>query len=181
MNQYQACLYSFECISHGDFKYGDEIVKCWPFWKFCDIFDLSSAHTCRMEIINQQFLWKHLWFPQSSLPGKTLDESDSFKSQLFQFPGHGSIVQIYIPIFWYVEAILRQEYYIHCKSFIKKKITKQIIHLSSHLIIIYSLFIQCHSFEQFLFWNCFISSVHYKSNYNNNLTDISVSKYVWYC
>ena len=28
MHQYQACLYSFECISHGDSKYGHEIPKC---------------------------------------------------------------------------------------------------------------------------------------------------------
>ena len=27
LNQYQACLYLFECISDGDFKYGHEIKK----------------------------------------------------------------------------------------------------------------------------------------------------------
>ena len=31
MNQYQACLYSFGCISHGDSKYGHEIPKCCHF------------------------------------------------------------------------------------------------------------------------------------------------------
>ena len=48
MNQYQACLYSFECISHGDSKYGYEIPKVWNFWTFCDIFNSSSAHACYM-------------------------------------------------------------------------------------------------------------------------------------
>ena len=28
MNQYQACLYLFECISHSDSKYGHEIPQC---------------------------------------------------------------------------------------------------------------------------------------------------------
>ena len=31
MNKYQACLYSVECISHGDFKYGLEISQSWIF------------------------------------------------------------------------------------------------------------------------------------------------------
>ena len=34
MNQYQACLHLFECISHGDSKYGNEIKKCSHFWNF---------------------------------------------------------------------------------------------------------------------------------------------------
>ena len=34
MNQYQACLYLFQCISHGDSKYGHEIPKCCNFWNF---------------------------------------------------------------------------------------------------------------------------------------------------
>ena len=46
MNQYQACLYLFECISHGDSKYDHEIPKC------CEIVDVSSALACRMESIN---------------------------------------------------------------------------------------------------------------------------------
>ena len=32
LNQYQACLYLFECILHVDFKYGHEIPKCWHFF-----------------------------------------------------------------------------------------------------------------------------------------------------
>ena len=51
MYKYQACLYSFECISHGDSKYGHEIPKCWHFFKICYIFYLSSALACRMESI----------------------------------------------------------------------------------------------------------------------------------
>ena len=35
MNQYQACLYLSECISHGDSKYGYEITK---FLNFLNIF-----------------------------------------------------------------------------------------------------------------------------------------------
>ena len=46
MNQYQACLYLFECISHGDSKYGHEIPKCGHFWIFCDFVGLSSALAC---------------------------------------------------------------------------------------------------------------------------------------
>ena len=33
MNQYQACLYLFEWIFHGDSKYGHEIPKWWYFFK----------------------------------------------------------------------------------------------------------------------------------------------------
>ena len=43
MNQYQACLYFFECICHGDSKYCHEISKQIYFWQFCDIFEMSSA------------------------------------------------------------------------------------------------------------------------------------------
>ena len=31
MNQYQACLYLFQCISHGDSKYSNQIPECWHF------------------------------------------------------------------------------------------------------------------------------------------------------
>ena len=31
LNQYQACLDSVECISHGDSKYGHEIPQFWHF------------------------------------------------------------------------------------------------------------------------------------------------------
>ena len=34
LNQYQPCLYLFECISHGDSKYSHQISE---FWHFCDI------------------------------------------------------------------------------------------------------------------------------------------------
>ena len=43
MNWYQACLYLFECIFHGDSKYSNESQYIWIFWTFCVIFDLSSA------------------------------------------------------------------------------------------------------------------------------------------
>ena len=48
MNQYQACLYLFESISHGDSKYGHEIPDCWYFWKNWDILDLLSAQCSRL-------------------------------------------------------------------------------------------------------------------------------------
>ena len=32
LNQYQACLYLFECIFHGDSKYSNEVQKLWHFW-----------------------------------------------------------------------------------------------------------------------------------------------------
>ena len=42
LNQYQACLYLFKCISHGDFKYSHEIPK----------FDnMVTCLTCRVESI----------------------------------------------------------------------------------------------------------------------------------
>ena len=44
INQYQACLYSFECISHGDFKYGHNISQLWHFFytfvKLCAFSDI---------------------------------------------------------------------------------------------------------------------------------------------
>ena len=44
LNQYQACLYLFECTSHGDSKCSDEIHKFWHFFNnFCDILNKSSA------------------------------------------------------------------------------------------------------------------------------------------
>ena len=52
MNQYQACLYSLECISHGDSKYGHEMSTFCHFWKFCETLYLPSAHVCRMLIVN---------------------------------------------------------------------------------------------------------------------------------
>ena len=36
LNQYYACLYLSECISHADFKYSYEISKCWNVWQFLD-------------------------------------------------------------------------------------------------------------------------------------------------
>ena len=48
LNQYQACLYLYESISHGDSKYSHEIPKFWYFWRFCDILDMPSAHVCCM-------------------------------------------------------------------------------------------------------------------------------------
>ena len=43
MNQYQACLYSVECISHGDSKYGHDIPQFrYVFTKFVKFM------TCRL-------------------------------------------------------------------------------------------------------------------------------------
>ena len=52
LNQNQACWYLFQCIFHGDSKYGHEIPKCWHFYQICYILDLSSAHIskCYFEI-----------------------------------------------------------------------------------------------------------------------------------
>ena len=36
-------------VSYGDSKYSYQILECWHFWNFCDIFNLSSAHACRVE------------------------------------------------------------------------------------------------------------------------------------
>ena len=49
LNQYQACLYLYECSSHGDSKYSHQIPEFLNFGQFCDIFNLSSAHACRVE------------------------------------------------------------------------------------------------------------------------------------
>ena len=56
MNQHRACLYLFECISHGDSKYDHEIPKFYHFWIFGDIFGLSSALACRVESIKVALL-----------------------------------------------------------------------------------------------------------------------------
>ena len=50
-NQYQVCLYLFECISLGDTKDSHQITKMLHFWKCCETFDLSSA-AHRVESIN---------------------------------------------------------------------------------------------------------------------------------
>ena len=39
LNQYQACLYLFECIFHGDSKYSHQILERWHFLTFFDFFD----------------------------------------------------------------------------------------------------------------------------------------------
>ena len=52
LNQYQACLYSFEWISHSDSKYVHEISNFYIFWLFCQLFELSSAHVCRAVSVN---------------------------------------------------------------------------------------------------------------------------------
>ena len=52
LNQYQACLYLFECIFHDDSKYSHQIHKCWHFLQFCEILDLSSTHAYHMVSIN---------------------------------------------------------------------------------------------------------------------------------
>ena len=51
INQYQACLYLFECISHDDSKYGHEIPKCCHFLTFCEMFDLSSAYAPAWKVL----------------------------------------------------------------------------------------------------------------------------------
>ena len=43
-NQYQACLYLFECISHGDSKYNHQIQICLIFF----IFMCVTFLTCRL-------------------------------------------------------------------------------------------------------------------------------------
>ena len=57
LNQYQACLYLFECISHGDSKYSHKIPEFWIFWNFWDILNLSSAHAIRVKSIKAQVQW----------------------------------------------------------------------------------------------------------------------------
>ena len=49
LNQYQACLYLFECIFQGDSKYGHDILQFWHFWTFCNIYECVvclSVLTC---------------------------------------------------------------------------------------------------------------------------------------
>ena len=60
MNQYQVCLYSFECIPHGDPKYGPQLQNFVVFFNLnVFIFYLSSAHhACRVEVV-QFGLVKH--------------------------------------------------------------------------------------------------------------------------
>ena len=53
MNQYQACLYLFECIFLGDSKYGQQNQKCWHFLIFCDLLCLSSVYACRVLSVNE--------------------------------------------------------------------------------------------------------------------------------
>ena len=57
MNQYQVYLYSFECISNDDSKYGPEIPNCWHFLTFCECCYMSSAHTylCKFTETNRQY------------------------------------------------------------------------------------------------------------------------------
>ena len=43
MNQYQVCLYSVECISLGDSKYGHKIPQLWHFFTKC-----VQCMTCRL-------------------------------------------------------------------------------------------------------------------------------------
>ena len=53
MNQYQACLYLNECISHGDAEYGHENSKMLNFLKNYGTFvDLSSAHAFSIVSVN---------------------------------------------------------------------------------------------------------------------------------
>ena len=48
LNQYQACLYLFECTSHGDSKYVNDIQRFLQFLTiFVTIFLSSALHTCR--------------------------------------------------------------------------------------------------------------------------------------
>ena len=67
MKQYQECLYLFESISHGDSKYGYEIIKKWYFSKFWDILELSFAHhACHVLSVNFETTSKLTDFPFSS-------------------------------------------------------------------------------------------------------------------
>ena len=45
LNQYQACLYLFECISYGDSKYSHWIQEFGHFWTFCGMFDYGRLLT----------------------------------------------------------------------------------------------------------------------------------------
>ena len=48
MNQYQACLDSFECILHKDSKYSNQIPECLHFLQNLLHFVLTSAHARRI-------------------------------------------------------------------------------------------------------------------------------------
>ena len=56
MYWFQACSYFFECIFHGESKYCYEIPEIWHFWHFCDIFERSYAHACRVVSVNRSLL-----------------------------------------------------------------------------------------------------------------------------
>ena len=65
LHQHLACLYSFWCIFHVEFKYGHENLNCENVWKKLENFGLSSALNISMEnaiIKNTSFFRpKHLW------------------------------------------------------------------------------------------------------------------------
>ena len=61
LNQYQACLFLLEYISHVDFKYGHDIPKLWTFLKIWWHFDLSPAYACRMESIEFRITFIYLF------------------------------------------------------------------------------------------------------------------------
>ena len=50
MNQYQACLDSFELIFHKDSKYSNQITEWWHLYNFVYILVLSSAHARRVSV-----------------------------------------------------------------------------------------------------------------------------------
>ena len=48
LNQYQACLYLFECVSHGDSKYSHQIPECWHFWTIlCNVWHVVCSSLLR--------------------------------------------------------------------------------------------------------------------------------------
>ena len=51
MNRYQACLYLFDCFSHGDSKYDHEIPHF--FGNFVKLLTSSASLACRVESIKQ--------------------------------------------------------------------------------------------------------------------------------
>ena len=65
LNQYQACLYLFECISHAESKYVNEIK---PFWYFRFVFDFLIYLLCvppsgQVDVILQEVssaLFRHM-------------------------------------------------------------------------------------------------------------------------
>ena len=74
LNQYQARLYLFQCISHGDSKYSHQIQD------FLDIlwrFVLSSAHACRMERVNTYCV--HLYFLLETMERDVMGYEDHAK------------------------------------------------------------------------------------------------------